>query len=246
MFKRDLYFSRPLMNAAGTLGFAPDPRLLLDWAQFGAFVTHPLSWAPRKPAANPAVVTFPGGFLMHSGLPNPGLPAALKRYGRAWQRAALPVVVHLMADRPEETLRMVRLLEGVENVMAVEFGFAPQLAGDIIVLAVEMCQGELPIIVALPPEQVLTLGPQVMDAGAAAVSLGTPRGLLDGVTGRLYGPGLLAQSLLAVRDAARLGLPVIGAGGVYCREDANAMLAAGALAVQVDAALWRGAFSLAV
>lgn len=245
MFKRDLYFSRPLMNAAGTLGFAPDPRLPLDWAQFGAFVTNPLSWMPRQPAANPAVVEFAGGFLLHSGLPNPGLPAALKRYARAWARSALPIVVHLMADRPEETLRMVRLLEGVDNVMAVEFGFAPQLAGDIIVLAVEMCQGELPIIVCLPPEQVLALGPQVMDAGAAAVSLGAPRGMLSDVTRRLYGPGLLAQSLLAARDAARLGLPVIGAGGVYARQDVDAMLAAGALAVQVDAALWRGAFSLA-
>ncbi|MEJ5224483.1 MAG: hypothetical protein WHV44_08510 [Anaerolineales bacterium] len=245
MFKRDLYFSCPLMNAAGTLGFAPDPRLPLDWAQFGAFVTNPLSWMPRQPAANPAVVEFAGGFLLHSGLPNPGLPTALKRYARAWKRSALPIVIHLMADRPEETLRMVRLLEGVDNVMAVEFGFAPQLAGDIIVLAVEMCQGELPIIVCLPPEQVLALGPQVMDAGAAAVSLGAPRGMLGDVTGRLYGPGLLAQSLLVARDAARLGLPVISAGGVYARQDVDAMLAAGALAVQVDAALWRGAFSLA-
>jgi dihydroorotate dehydrogenase len=33
---------------------------------------------------------------------------------------------------------------------------------------------------------------------------------------------------------------VIGGGGVYRPEQAQAMLAAGALAVQVDAALWRG------
>ncbi len=245
MFKRDLYFSKPLMNAAGTLGFAPDPRLPLDWADFGAFVTNPISWMPRGPAANPALMPFAGGFLLHSGLPNPGLPAVLKKYARAWQRAALPVIVHLMADRPEETLRMMRLLEGLDNVMAAEFGFAPQLAGDIIVLAVAMCQGELPIIVSLPPEQVLTLGPQVLDAGAAAISLSAPRGLLGAVSGRLYGPGLLPQSLLVVRDAARLGLPVIGAGGVYARADVESMLGVGALAVQLDAVLWRGDFSLA-
>jgi dihydroorotate dehydrogenase len=48
-----------------------------------------------------------------------------------------------------------------------------------------------------------------------------------------------------VHDAARLGLPVIGAGGVWTNENTRSMLDAGALAVQVDAALWgSGAISL--
>jgi dihydroorotate dehydrogenase len=33
-------------------------------------------------------------------------------------------------------------------------------------------------------------------------------------------------------------LPIIGAGGVWNKENAEAMLSTGALAVQVDAALW--------
>jgi len=243
MFKRDLYLSKSLMNAAGTLGFAPDTRLPLNWVDFGAFVTNPLSLAPRRPAASPALVEYPGGFLLHSGLPNPGLSVALKKHARAWERTAIPIITHLMADRPEETLRMVRMLEGVENVMAVEFGFAPQLAGDIIVMVVEMCLGELPIIVSLPPEQVLTLAPRVMEVGAAAVSLGAPRGMLGDVTGRLYGPSLFAQSLLVVRDASKLGIPIIGGSGVYSKENASAMLEAGALAVQLDAVLWGGDFN---
>jgi dihydroorotate dehydrogenase len=41
-----------------------------------------------------------------------------------------------------------------------------------------------------------------------------------------------------------LGLPIIGAGGVYTKEKADAMLSVGALAVQVDAALWNPAFVL--
>jgi dihydroorotate dehydrogenase len=35
-------------------------------------------------------------------------------------------------------------------------------------------------------------------------------------------------------------VPVIGAGGVYSQAQVESMLAAGALAVQVDAILWRG------
>jgi dihydroorotate dehydrogenase len=56
----------------------------------------------------------------------------------------------------------------------------------------------------------------------------------------LNGPALFPQALLAVRDAARANIPVIGAGGVGSKQNADAMLAAGALAVQVDASLWKG------
>lgn len=242
MSKRGLFFQRPWMNASGMLGFAPDTRQPLPWADFGAFVTNPVSLRARVPAVEPALREYPGGFLMHSGLPNPGLPALLKHYAPKWSRADLPVIVHLMADRPEETARMVRMLESVENVAAVELGFAPLLADDILLMAVELSAGELPLIVNLPWEQVLRLGPRTVAGGAEAVSLAPPRGLVEGVSGRLFGPALFAQSLLVAREAVRAGIPLIGGCGVYSRENASAMLEVGVLAVQVDAVLWRGDF----
>ncbi|PWH14933.1 MAG: hypothetical protein DDG60_06955 [Anaerolineae bacterium] len=246
MSKRGLFFAKPLMNAAGALGFAPDVRFPWDWGEFGAFVTNPLSWRSRNPTAEPLLAEYPGGFLLHTGLPNPGFVRVREQYAGRWERANLPVIVHLMADRPEEAGRMVQHLESLENILAVELGFAPLLTDDIILRAVEMSAGELPVIVNLPWEQVLRLGPLVLAAGAEAISLAAPRGALwlNGrmVSGRLFGPALLAQSLLLVRQAAQSGLPVIGGCGVYSREHVNAMLEAGALAVQVDAVLWRGGF----
>lgn len=248
--KRDLYFSKPLMNAAGSLGFAPDPRAGIDLGSFGAFVTNPLSLRPRQPAAKPEVIEYLGGFLLHSGLPNPGFQAGLKKYSVRWSRSDLPVIVHLMADRPEETQKMVRALETQENVMAVELGFAPLLADDIILLTLDMCQGELPLIFSLPIEQVLSVGPRLIQDGAQAISISMPRGALpltpgpsaigrgELITGRIYGPSLFPRSLGSVYSAAKLGLPIIGAGGVWTKENAEAMLSVGALAVQVDAALW--------
>jgi dihydroorotate dehydrogenase (NAD+) catalytic subunit len=241
--KRDLYFSKPIMNAAGSLGFTPDPRAGIDLALFGVFVTNPLSLRPRLPAAKPEVIEYPGGFLFHSGLPNPGFSAGLKKYSAKWSRSDLPIIVHLMADRPEETQKMVRSLETQENVMAVELGFAPLLANDIILLTLEMCQGELPLIFSLPIEQVLSLGPRLIQEGAQAISIATPRGALNGsnsslITGRLYGPSIFPRTLETVYSAAKLGLPIIGAGGLWSKENADAMLSAGTLAVQVDAALW--------
>lgn len=243
--KRDLYFNKPILNAAGTLGFNPDLRTHTDlggFLGFGAFVTNPVSLRPRTPAAQPALIEYPGGFLLHSGLPNAGINAVLKKYAPRWNRADLPVIVHLMADRPEETQHMIRMLESCENVMAAELGFAPHLADDIVLTNLEMGKGELPLIFSLPAEQVLSLGSKLIRNGAAAISIAQPRGAVmrDGklITGRLHGPSLLPKSLELVHSAARAGLSIIGAGGVWTEENAQDMLSAGALAVQMDTGLW--------
>jgi len=246
--KRDIYFSKPLMNAAGSLGFAPDTRMGIPLDAFGAFVTNPFSLRPRLPTSPPEVLEYPGGFILHTGLPNPGLSAGIKKYASKWNKSDLPIIVHLMADRPEETQKMVRMLEEIENVMAVELGFAPLLADDIILLTLEMCLGELPLIFSLPVKQVLGLGPRLMQEGAQAISIAAPRGSQvtsqkSVVSGRLYGPSLFPQSLDVVRNAAKLGIPIIGSGGVWTKENADTMLSVGALAVQVDATLWNPASS---
>ncbi len=242
MSKVDLNFVKPIMNAAGTLGFTPDLRSPIPWSEFGAFITNPISLRPRTVAGNPVVRRYPGGFLLHTGLPNPGFTVALKKYAQRWEAAPIPVIVHLIGDRPEAAQEMTRRLEARENVLAVELSFAPLLADDIILLAIEMCGGELPLIISLPPEAVLRVGAQVMQAGAAAISLSPPRGALGGnggqVSGRLFGPAIFPGALEVVRSAAKIGLPCLGAGGVFTKDDIQAMLAAGATGVQIDAALW--------
>ena len=90
-------------------------------------------------------------------------------------------------------------------------------------------------------EQILSLGPRLIQEGAQAIRISAPRGawMTDHlITGRLYGPSLFPRVLETVYSAAKLGLPTIGAGGVWTKENAEAMLSAGALAVQVDAVLW--------
>jgi dihydroorotate dehydrogenase len=100
-------------------------------------------------------------------------------------------------------------------------------------------------LVRLPLTRTPELAAVVTQAGADALTVAAPPRLethfeAHTVRGRLYGPGCLAGALEAVRLVAALdlGRPIVGVGGIYSVEAAQAMLAAGAAAVQIDAAIW--------
>jgi dihydroorotate dehydrogenase (NAD+) catalytic subunit len=60
------------------------------------------------------------------------------------------------------------------------------------------------------------------------------------VTGRLYGPFVLPLALRALHQVVdRVSVPLVAAGGITSAADARAFLRSGALAVQIDVALWR-------
>ncbi len=231
------------MNAAGSLGFSPIPDAPFTPDIFGAFVTNPISFKPRKPAQNRHLTAYPGGAILHTGLPNPGLKAVIQNHASRWARLPVPVIVHLLPAEPEEVSRMVKQLEELENVLAVEIRFGDQVARETAQAIIRAALGELPVIGRVPLPRAYDLAPAVIEAGANAVSLGAAQGSLPGandgvVSGRLFGSGVFPLALEAVQMLAAQSIPVIGAGGIYAMDQAQAMLRAGALAVQIDVALW--------
>lgn len=234
----------PLLNAAGTLGFAPDPRAPVPWDAFGAFVTNPISARARQPAAQHRWHTYPGGALLHTGHPNPGLGQVVRRFSARWAQAPLPVVIHLLAASPEVIQKQVMRLETIENILAVEIGFPDNIGGAETGEVLSAAFGELPVVARLPLVRVLELATAAEDAGVSAISLGPPRGALptgeDIATGRMYGPGLYPLCLQVVRELAGMALPVIAGGGIFIQRQVEETIQAGAAAVQVDLALWRG------
>lgn len=242
--KRDLVIDPPWMNAAGVLGFTDESRDLVSLERLGAFVTDPLSLRPRTPAQGRRVLPFPGGFLLHTGHPNPGLSEALRRYRRRWAALPVPVIVHLLATTASETEEMVRRLEGVEGVTGVELGVEAEQPREVQALVRSAAAGELPVLARLPQERPPEVWLAAAEAGAAALVLGPPRGALPtpegaAVEGRLYGPAVFPQALQAVRRLApMLPCPLFASGGIYGPEEVNALAAAGAAAVQLDAVLW--------
>lgn len=246
--KFDLSFNPPLLNAAGFLGFAPSSHGLPDNLSLGAFFTNPVSLEARSPAAGARFISFSGGFLLHSGHPNPGLKTVLRRCASRWKRSTLPVWVHLLVKTPQEAAAMLHQLEELEGIAGFELGLPPGIDLASSQALIQAARGELPLVVKIPVEQAQDLAALAAAAGADAVSLAARRGLLPGpqgslIQGRLYGPALFPQALLAVRAIAGCGIPVIGGGGVYAPWQAQAMFASGATAVQLDGVLWKGGWS---
>lgn len=248
MPKTDAVYSPPVLNAAGMLGFAPDTRGPVDLHRLGGFITNPLSLRTRRPANSTTCLSFPGGFLLHTGFPNPGLARALCLWAPAWARSPLPVLVSLLPQDAGEVSPMLEALEGKPGVAGVEINL-PSGAGPGDLLAVARAAfSELAVVVRLPLDRAEQMIEGVVDdlleAELAAVSLGPPRGALVNpqghlVHGRLYGPAFYPQNLTVTHALATAGLPVISAGGVYSKAQVDELLTAGASAVQLDAVLWR-------
>jgi dihydroorotate dehydrogenase (NAD+) catalytic subunit len=203
---------------------------------------------PRSPARLPRFLPYPGGVLLHTGHPNPGLRTVLQRYAVHWARASVPIIVHLLANQSDETTMMVEKLEICEGVIAIELGLPDEIGDQEAYELTSSAQGELAVLVRLPIHKALELVVPVLEAGAAAISIAPPRGTLpdlngEFISGRLYGPNLFPQALEVVQRLCQQGREVIGAGGIYTRTQAQAMLDAGARAVQLDTVLWRSDFN---
>lgn len=243
--REELTLTSPWINAAGSLGFAPGGGWSLPIAQ-GAFVTNPISLRPRTPTEDRTLIEYPGGFLLHTGVVNPGLSEVIKRYAARWARASLPVWVHVLADTPENVVQMVQTLEELEGVTAIILGIPPRVYGEQALALVAAARGERPLVVEAP----LTSAGEgwigrLAGLGVSALSLAAPRGALpalDGevIGGHLIGPGLFPQILAALRTARRTRLPLIASAGVYSRAQGEVLLTAGAWAVALDGVLWRG------
>jgi dihydroorotate dehydrogenase (NAD+) catalytic subunit len=232
------------MNAAGSLGFASDVRSDISPESFGAFVTNAISVRARRAASGPRLFGFPGGVLLHSGHPNPGLSSVIKNYAAAWARSPLPVIVHLLSAKAEELHKALPRIEELENVLAIELGVEEEMTAAEVKELAFAASGELPLIIQLGLRRAAELAEAALEGGAAAISLGPPRGTLPGedgalISGRLYGPAQFPQALAVVVELTKIGIPVIAAGGVETQLQGEALLAAGALAVQIDIALWK-------
>lgn len=253
--KLGLTVASPLLLSPLAAGFGDALPRGLKLAEVGALVVGPVSATGRGYSGPATLVEIDGGVLVQGSGFSRSARRAVERYGAAWQRLARPVVVHLVDDTAADLVRSARALGHAPGVAGIEWNLPPSatpaLVADGVRAMVQVC--DAPIWVKAPLVNAVPLAERAVQAGAVGVVIGQPvagaalpRDRMTGeptpVRGALHGPAAFALQLDVVRAvaAARLGCALIACGGVHHAGHVAQALAAGACAVQLDTALWRG------
>lgn len=251
----------PVVAASGTFGFGREYSQFYDLSELGAICVKGLTAAPRKGNPPPRIAETPMGILNSVGLQNPGIDAFLAQELPFLRRYDVKVIANLSGDTPEEYGQMCEKLSqaGVDlielniscpNVKAggLAYGTRPDLAAEVTRVS-KAHAGATPVMVKLSPNvtDVVAIAQAVAEAGADALSLintllgmridvASRRPILRRNTGGLSGPAVLPVAVRMVWEVSRVGLPILGMGGVSDGDSAAQLMLAGASAVAVGTA----------
>ena len=260
-----LELPNPILTASGTFGYGLEFEHLAALERLGGIVTKGLSLTPLAGNPPPRVGETRGGMLNSIGLQNIGIERFLADVLPGLARFPARVIVNLFGYEFDDYARLAARVDPLAGIAAVElnvscpnvkkggiqFGHDPEVL-ERLVRSVRGATGK-PLIVKLSPnvEQPALLGEAAKAGGADILSaintvLGmaidpwTRRPRLHTNRGGLSGPAIKPIAVRIVFDVARrVGLPVIGVGGVETVDDVVEFLLAGASAVQVGTALFR-------
>jgi dihydroorotate dehydrogenase (NAD+) catalytic subunit len=251
-------FQNPVLLAAGTAGFGREVDGVIDLDALGGIVTKAVTPEPRPGHRGPRVAEFVGGMLNAVGLANPGVET-VATHALPWLARRLSharVLVNVAGATLEDYERVLDRLADEAVVTAfeinascpntsaggLEFGATSQGLTDLVRRARR--RTKKPIVIKLSPAlpDIAAMARVAQQEGADAVSLvntlpGTLEGRLGNGFGGVSGPALLPIGVLATRRVReRVGIPVIGVGGIRTAADAREYLGAGAALVAVGTA----------
>jgi dihydroorotate dehydrogenase len=238
----ELGIASPWMNTPGFLGFLPPARTDHPF-ELGAFLPPPLSIIARNPASKRAAIPFEGGVLMRTGLPNPGIGAAMRQYSQRWDRLALPLWLSLLPRDADEAREMSEQVDNLECAVTFQLLLPRNASTKDRLEMLEAAQGEKPFFVELPLDEVnREFVGTIRKSSAIGMVISAPRGVLaqgeDTIGGRLYGPALYPLAARVVKDLAKEKVNVVAGCGVSTLAAGQTMLALGAMAAQFDVIFW--------
>ncbi|UCD15703.1 MAG: dihydroorotate dehydrogenase [Candidatus Omnitrophota bacterium] len=253
-----LQLASPIVCASGTFGFGEELTGLVDFSSIGAVTTKTVTLQPKAGNAPPRIFDSGCGVINSVGLENPGLESFLNDTLPKIKKLNTKFIVSIGADTAEEYAEIVKKLDDVKDVEALEANLScPNIKNKKIVSQDKEATYQLiqsltsltakPLIVKITPETVDIVGVAraAASGGADAVSLvntffamaidiETARPYLGNIYGGYSGPAIKPMSLYRVwRAAAGLEIPVIGGGGIVNAADAIEFILAGATAVSL-------------
>ena len=246
--KHSLTLAAPLLAGSGAVGYADAWPPGITAAMFGALVTSPVSWRPRRGHPPGRLAETPASFILATGDHNPGFRRVIDDHALDWRRLSVPVIMALAGSTVEDWDRIAAHLEDEPAIAGLELHVAEGARPVDVAnwVSAVLRATTLPLLVKLPSAQAPALATPAIQAGADALVVGaaplaaalTAAGTR--IAGPLAGPAAFPFTLRAVAAVAGLNLPapVIAAGGISRLADARLCFAAGAVAVQIRSLLW--------
>ncbi len=250
----------PVIVASGTFGYGDEITDLIDVSKLGAVITKTITLESRSGNPAPRLAETASGLLNTIGLQNVGVQKFLKEKWDDIRKLDIPVVVSIAGETAQEYVEIVKILEEVVGISAIELNLScPNVSKRIICKDSNLVEeiisqtsriSKVPIIAKLSAQvdDLVYLSVIAEKSGAKALSLvNTFPGMaidvkrwkpkLSTVTGGLSGPAIKPLALKCVWDVfGKVNIPIIGGGGISTAEDALEFILAGAIAVSVGTA----------
>lgn len=261
-----LALRNPIVPASGTFGYGLEFTDFVDLSKLGAFCTKGLSLEPHAGNSPPRICETPAGMLNAIGLQNVGVKVFVEEKLPRLRELGATVIANVWGDAEDDYVAIVRALEAVEDVAAVElniscpnvekggmlFGNSPSATASLVSRVRAATRRTLVVKLSPNAPDLVESARAARDAGADVLSLVntfvgmaidpvTARPRLSFGTGGLSGPAIKPLALRMVFQVARAlpGVPIMGIGGISDLSDVLEFLAAGASAVQIGTANFR-------
>jgi len=254
-----LKLAYPSMNSSGCLAVDPLKNGDIDHSKLGALMTKGVTVYDRVGNQMPRICETPSGMINSIGLENIGLNKFKTHELHQWLLFGKPVFVNISGFSIDEYVTLARAINetdavGIEvNISCpnikhggLTFGTDPAFAREVT-QAVRKVTNKI-VIVKLTPNvtDIVSIARAVVDAGADAVSLintllamaidpMTRKPKIGMTMGGLSGPAIRPVAVRMVHQLyqAKLGVPIVGMGGIEDAPSAAEFFIAGANMVAV-------------
>ncbi len=259
---RGLRLKNPVLTASGTFGYGTEYAPFIDLERLGGFIVKGTTLHARQGNDSPRMVETPSGMINAVGLQNKGVDYFAEHIYPTIAHLDTRIIVNVSGASPDDYAATAERLAGLDRISAVEVNIScPNVrAGGMAFGTTERGAAEVTAAVrkVWPRHLMVKLSPNVTDiaaiaaaaegAGADSVSLINTllamnidverrRPSLSTVTGGLSGPAVRPVAVRMVWQVARrVGIPVVGLGGIMNSDDALQFIMAGATAVQIGTA----------
>ncbi|MGI5971506.1 MAG: dihydroorotate dehydrogenase [Oscillospiraceae bacterium] len=257
-----LELDNPVIPASGTFGFGYEFAKFYDLDILGSISLKGTTLEPRFGNPTPRIAECSSGMLNAIGLQNPGVDAVINQeLPRLREVFHKPAIANISGFSVEEYVEVAKKFDACDEIGILEiniscpnvkhggmaFGTDPKAAAQVCAAVKKSVKK--PVFMKLTPNvtDIAAIARACEASGADGLTLiNTLLGMrIEPRTGRpivstgaagFSGPAVKPVALRMVWEVYKaVGIPIIGAGGIACADDALEFLAAGASAVQVGA-----------